>query len=160
MARPEVEVIETDFDVNVEYQYLCKSALKSGAVVMFVGLVRDFYSDQIDKEPNDDSIYYLELQHYAGMTESMCQQIVDNARKKFSIDAIRLIHRVGKLTANEQIVFVGVASCNRDKAYQASQYIMDYLKIEAPIWKKEVGSRGAKWVGMKQADKRASERWS
>ena len=160
LKNNEIEVTNADFDVSVEYKCLCKRAHKAGAVVMFVGLVRDFYAEQSNIESDIDSIEYLELQHYAGMTETMCQQIVDNAREKFSIDALRLVHRVGKLTANEQIVFVGVASRHRDSAYRASQYIMDYLKTNAPIWKKEVGCRGAQWVGMKQVDKIAVERWN
>lgn len=151
----EVEIVEADFDVSNEYQLLCQAAPKSGAVVFFVGLVRDLYEDEDDS----DSIEYLELSHYAGMTENLCQKIVDEARVKFPFDAVRLIHRVGKIYANEQIVMVAVASRHRDNAFQASRYIMDYLKTKATLWKKEVGTRGQQWVGTKQKDYDAEQRW-
>lgn len=155
LSLKEVEVINTDFDVAIEYQALCESAPKSGAVVFFVGLVRDLYED----DSESDTIDYLELSHYAGMTEMQCQKIIDEAREKFPFDAVRLIHRVGKIYANEQIVLVAVASRHRGNAFDASRFIMDYLKTQATLWKKEVGSRGEQWIGMKQKDREAEKKW-
>ena len=155
MSLKEVVVIDVDFDVAAEYQALCEKAPKSGAIVFFVGLVRDLYDD----ENGSDTIDYLELSHYAGMTETLCQQIIDKARQEFPFDAVRLIHRVGKLYANEQIVMVAVASRHRDNAFNASRYIMDYLKTQATLWKKEVGSRGEQWIGLKQKDIDAERLW-
>ena len=154
-SNPEVTVVEADFDVALEYQSLCQNAPRSGAVVFFVGLVRDLYED----ESKSDKIEYLELSHYAGMTERLCQDIIDEARKKFPFDAVRLIHRVGKIYANEQIVMVAVASRHRDNAFNASRYIMDYLKTQATLWKKEVGSRGSEWISLKQKDRDAVQLW-
>jgi len=151
-----VDIVVTydDFDVGVEYARLCADSPKSGAVVFFVGLVRDFYSE------SEGSIEYLELEHYPGMTESLCQEIIEEARSRFQIDATRVIHRVGKIAANEQIVMVAVASRHRDDAFQAAQFIMDFLKTRATFWKKEVGSQGEQWLGLKDQDREASKRWS
>ncbi|MBX2848583.1 MAG: molybdenum cofactor biosynthesis protein MoaE [Acidiferrobacterales bacterium] len=151
----EVDIVDSDFDVAAEYAALCHVAPKAGAVVFFVGLVRDLYEDQLES----DSIEYLELSHYPGMTESQCLKIIDQAREKYPFDAVRLIHRVGKIPANDQIVMVAVASRHRDNAFQAARYIMDYLKTQATLWKKEVGSRGEQWLGIKQKDRDAEKRW-
>jgi len=149
----EVVITQADFDVAQEYRLLCESASHAGAVVFFVGLVRDIYGDPQEK------IDYLELEHYPGMTERLCQEIIDDARTRYSFDSVKLIHRVGRVMANEQIVFVAVASRHRDSAFSATQYIMDYLKTRATFWKKEVGSRGEHWLGIKDKDRKAAERW-
>lgn len=165
----EVLITEDDFDVAQEYKKLCASAPKSGAVVFFVGLVRDLYGEDVsgndtkqasDDQMSEESIDYLELQHYPGMTESLCQQIIDEARERFPFDAIRVVHRVGKIYAAEQIVLVAVASRHRDNAFQAAQYIMDYLKTRATLWKKEVGTRGESWLGVKDKDAVAAKSWA
>ena len=157
----EVLITEDDFDVAVEYKKLCDSAPKAGAVVFFVGLVRDLYGDQAasTNQGSSQSIDYLELQHYPDMTESLCQQIIDEGRERFPFDAVRVIHRVGKIHATEQIVMVAVASRHRDNAFQAAQYIMDYLKTRATLWKKEVGTRGEHWLGVKDKDLVAAQQW-
>jgi len=124
-------------------------------VVFFVGLVRDLYEDEQDA----GKIEYLELQHYQGMTEALCQEIVDEARKRYPFDTVRVIHRVGKIYASEQIVMVAVASQHRDNAFQAAQFIMDYLKTRATLWKKEVGARGAQWLGVKDKDHKSVLKW-
>jgi molybdopterin synthase catalytic subunit len=152
----EVVIQYTDFDVAAEYAGLRKVAPKSGAVVFFVGLVRDLYQADTQSERID----YIELQHYAGMSESQCQAVIDEARERYAFDAVRLIHRVGKLYAKEQIVFVAVAGEHREKAFAAVQFIMDYLKTRATLWKKEVGSRGEHWLGLKQSDASAEKKWS
>ncbi len=150
-----VVIQEKDFDVGTEYAQACSEAPRAGAVVFFVGLVRDLY----DLDSNDDAIDYLELEHYPGMTERLCDEIIEQADQRFGFDYARVIHRVGKIYASEQIVMVAVASRHRDNAFQASQFIMDYLKTRATFWKKEVGARGENWLGRKNKDLNASKRW-
>ena len=151
-----VLITNNDFDVADEYNALCKSAPKSGAVVFFVGLVRDLY----DELNEDEKIDYLELEHYPGMTENLCEDIIDKANQRYPFDSVRLVHRVGRLRASDQIVMVSVASRHRENAFQAAQYIMDYLKTRATFWKKEVGQRGEHWLGLKEKDKQAASRWN
>lgn len=151
----EIVVTHDNFDVGTEYQLLCDAAPRSGAVVLFVGLVRDLYEEASE----DQTIEYLELEHYPGMTEKLCQDIVDEARLRYPFDKAKVIHRVGKIYAAEQIVMVAVASRHRDNAFQAAQFIMDYLKTRATLWKKEVGAKGQQWLGVKDKDVAAAERW-
>lgn len=161
--HPEVRVTHTEFDVAAEYNALCDACPRSGAVVFFVGLVRDLYGDCSNLNGSgstDDKIEYIELQHYAGMTESLCQEIINQARERYPFDGVRLVHRVGKIYAQEQIVMVAVASRHRDNAFQAAQFIMDYLKTRATFWKKEVGARGHQWISLKESDQAMSKRWS
>jgi molybdopterin synthase catalytic subunit len=151
----DVVICEHDFNVGDEYAKVCAAAPKSGAVVFFVGLVRDLY----DPQNSSETIDFLELEHYPGMTESLCQEIIDQARQRFPFDFARVIHRVGRIHASEQIVMVAVASRHRDNAFQASQFIMDYLKTRATFWKKEVGVKGQQWLGQKDKDLSATLRW-
>lgn len=155
----DVIVCHEDFDVGLEYSRLCAASPHSGAVVFFVGLVRDLYNVN-DPKTTENAIEYLELEHYPGMTESLCQEIIDEAASRYPFDKARVIHRVGKLYANQQIVMVAVASRHRENAFQAAQFIMDYLKTRATFWKKEVGARGENWLGLKDKDIDATERWS
>ena len=165
-VKHKIKICEADFDVATEYEAIRKYAPKAGAVVFFVGLVRDLYGDQekVGISTNDSEqarrIDYIELTHYAGMTESLCQKIIDEANELFSLDAIRVVHRVGKLYAGEQIVMVAVASSHREQAFKACQFVMDYLKTRATLWKKEVGERGESWVGLKEKDQAAANRWA
>ncbi len=151
----EVVVCKQDFDVGEEYAKVCALAPKAGAVVFFVGLVRDLY----DPENPSETIDFLELEHYPGMTESLCYDIIEQAESRFPFDVARVIHRVGKIHASEQIVMVAVASRHRDNAFQAAQFIMDYLKTRATFWKKEVGTKGEQWLGRKDRDVDATSRW-
>ncbi len=146
---------EADFDVAHEYRKACDVSPHAGAVVFFVGLVRDLYSEQLKGE----SVDYIELQHYPQMTESLCANIIQQAFERHPFDSARVLHRVGKIHSGEQIVMVVVASQHRENAFQASQFIMDYLKTRATFWKREVGSRGSNWLGVKDKDKVAAERW-
>jgi len=155
VSKYKVIIRESDFDVGAEYALACNEAPRAGAVVFFVGLVRDLY----EPDSSDDSIDYLELEHYPGMTESLCQEIIEQADQRFPFDYARVVHRVGKIYASEQIVMIAVASRHRDNAFQASQFIMDYLKTRATFWKKEVGARGENWLGRKDKDLSASKRW-
>ena len=154
-AKYEIEICERNFDVGSEYANVCAKATQAGAVVFFVGLVRDLY----DASLTDEAIDHLELEHYPGMTEALCEDIVQQADQRFPFDYAKVVHRVGKIYSSEQIVFVAVASRHRDNAFQASQFIMDYLKTRATFWKKEVGTRGERWLGRKDKDVSASQRW-
>ena len=149
-----VRITQESFDVGEEYKALCDSVSKSGAVVFFVGLVRDFYDD-VDGE----QITHLELHHYQGMTERLCDDIIEQAQEHYPFEEARVIHRVGKIEASEQIVMVAVASQHRENAFKAAQFIMDYLKTKATFWKKEVGGRGEQWVGQRDKDLTALNRW-
>lgn len=151
----DVQIQRGDFDVAVEYQRLCDAADSSGAVVFFVGLVRELYENL-----NEDRVDYLELEHYPGMTELSIQAIVDEAREQFPFEAVKVIHRVGRIYANQQIVLVAISSRHRDNAFKAAQFIMDFLKTRAPLWKKEVGSKGGQWLGTKQGDRNAAQLWT
>ena len=152
----EVLVTESDFDIAEQYQKLCSGQSKIGAVVTFVGLVRDL---------NDgDEVTSLELQHYSGMTESLIQDILSEAQQRWQIERAQVIHRVGPLKPSDQIVYIGVASAHRKDAFAAAEFIMDYLKTKATFWKKESGKDQSgqdksQWLSMKDSDKTASNKW-
>lgn len=155
----DVIIATEDFSAQEYYESLRQAAPQAGAIVMFVGLVRDFVGESASESKTAPSVDYLELEHYPGMTEALCQEIIDQARERFALDAVRVVHRVGKVTASEQIVLVAVASTHRVRAFEGAEFIMDYLKTRATFWKKEVGADGANWLGMKQADHDAALRW-
>lgn len=158
----DIVITEDDFDVTQEYAALRDAAPHAGAIVFFVGLVRDFYHSadlNQDEKALEQTIDHIELQHYAGMTEEVCQQVVDEAHARWCLDGVRVVHRIGKIYASEQIVMVAAASTHRANAFDAVQYIMDYLKTRATLWKKEVGTQGQNWVGQKQTDIAALDRW-
>ena len=154
----DVIICNENFDVGLEYSRLCEATPQSGAVVFFVGLVRDLY-DATSLSNSDNNIQYLELEHYPGMTESLCKEIISEASERYSFDKAKVIHRVGKIYASEQIVMVAVASRHRDNAFKAAEFIMDYLKTRATFWKKEVGDQGEHWLGLKDNDIAATKRW-
>jgi molybdopterin synthase catalytic subunit len=141
-----------DFDLATEYQSLRQLSSEVGAVVTFTGLVRDF--------EGQGSIDSLSLQHYPGMTEKRLQQIVDQANSRWQLLGTTVVHRVGKLLPSEQIVFVGVASQHRAAAFEAAQFIMDYLKTKATFWKKVDQNGQQQWVESKASDQAASQRWA
>lgn len=151
-----ISVQTEDFDFPLEYQQLRERSLQSGAIVMFVGLVRDF--------SENTQVSSMTLEHYPGMTENVLNNIAEQARQRWPLDGIRIIHRVGELHATDQIVLVGVSSAHRIAAYEASQFIMDILKTEAPFWKKEStktqqGKAGERWVDAKVSDSKQAEDW-
>ncbi len=151
-----ISVQTEDFDFPLEYQQLRERSLQSGAIVMFVGLVRDF--------SENTQVSSMTLEHYPGMTENVLNNIAEQARQRWPLDGIRIIHRVGELHATDQIVLVGVSSAHRIAAYEASQFIMDILKTEAPFWKKEStktqqGEAGERWVDAKVSDSKQAEDW-
>jgi molybdopterin synthase catalytic subunit len=140
-----------DFDLTQEYQKLRELSSTVGAVVTFTGLVRDFEVDS--------SIDSLSLQHYPGMTETLLQEIVDQADKRWDLIGISIIHRVGELLPRDQIVFVGVASQHRADAFAAAQFLMDYLKTKATFWKQVSQDGRQYWVESKDSDADAAIRW-
>lgn len=144
-------VQEADFDIGMHYRKLVQiNPSNTGAAVLFVGLVRDL---------DDAKVEAMQLEHYPGMTEVCLQQIVDKARQRWAIEAVHLVHRVGKLLAHEQIVLVGVAARHRSDAFCACEFIMDYLKQDAPFWKAEITQDGKHWVKAKASDQQADQRW-
>jgi len=139
-----IKVQERDFDVSKEYKSLVLAEL-TGAVVVFVGRVRDFAS-------NDKTFL---LQHYPGMTEKVLLNIVKDAQRRWPLLATRIIHRVGALSIDDQIVFVGVSAAHRKDAFNACEFIIDILKTEAPFWKKE----GTQWVAADNNDQVVADTW-
>lgn len=146
-----ISVQREDFDVQQLYQQLTKDS-KTGAVAMFVGLVREF----ADKAPEECS---FELEHYPGMTEHNLQAIVNEAKTRWDLQQVVVVHRVGRLNINDQIVFVGVSSVHRAEAFQACDFIMDYLKSRAAFWKKETQGQESHWVEANERDHKSLERW-
>ena len=149
--QPEVEIREADFDVAEEYARLRGVPGVAGACVLFTGLVRDVL--------DATGLEALELEHYPGMTEDSIGLIVEEARARWALGAVRVIHRVGRLEPGAQIVLVGVSSTHRGDAFAACAFIMDYLKTRAPIWKKEIGAGASRWVESRDSDAQAAARW-
>lgn len=147
-----ISVQTQDFDFAYEYKKLRDSNNSDGALVTFVGLVRDINLQQ--------SVSGLFLEHYPAMTEKVLNNIVENARAKWNLGSVSIIHRIGQLNVSEQIVFVGVTSQHRQSAYQANEFIMDYLKTKAPFWKKETTANGNNWIEAKASDMEKSHDWS
>ena len=156
-----IKVQQEDFDVQALYQsLLVKNA--TGAVTMFVGLVRQFADGNVmDDNVTDDNVAdcTFELEHYPGMTEHNLQQIVEEANARWPLLDVVVVHRVGKLNLNDQIVFVGVSASHRAEAFTACDYIMDYLKSRAAFWKKESTGKHSQWVSAKETDELSLARW-
>jgi|TARA_B110000914_G_C15324226_1_gene381680 molybdopterin synthase catalytic subunit len=152
MKTNDLIVVQTaDFDISQHYQTLLQiNPASTGAAVLFIGLVRDL---------DDAKVEAMELEHYPGMTEACLQQIVDKAHQRWALEGIHLVHRVGKLLRHEQIVLVGVVSRHRSDAFDACEFVMDYLKQDAPFWKAEVTQQGKRWVDVKASDQQADKRW-
>ena len=146
-----IRVQEAPFDAGTEQQALLAGRTDIGAVVSFTGLVRDF-----NERPE---VTALTLEHYPGMTESALEAIVEEAQGRWPLDAVRVIHRVGRLTPGDPIVLVVVASAHRRAAFEACDFIMDYLKTRAPFWKKEHASDGDYWVSERHSDHADAHRW-
>jgi molybdopterin synthase catalytic subunit len=146
-----VSIQTQDFDVSQELAALRTDDARVGAVCSFLGTVR---------ERNDgSSVASMELEHYPGMTEKSISAMMDEAKKRFDIFAVRVIHRVGLLHPEDQIVFVAVTSAHRGESFKACEFLMDYLKTQAPFWKKEVTPEGARWVDARVSDDQALARW-
>lgn len=151
MGEVRIRVSEADFDPGREIATLHAGQPRVGAVASFVGLVRDL---------NDgDAIHTLTLEHYPAMTNKSLREIAETAQHRWDLLDITIIHRVGKLLPMDRIVFVGVASMHRGDAFAACEFIMDYLKTQAPFWKKEGTPDGERWVEARQSDTDAANRW-
>src|SRR3990172_4481486 len=146
-----VRVQTEDFDAGAEIARLRQGNAKVGAVAAFIGVARDV---------NDgESVAALTLEHYPGMTERALEGIVAEARARWRLIDVLVIHRVGELKTTDQIVLVAVTSANRGEAFAACEFIMDYLKTRAPFWKKERTPEGAHWVEARVTDDDAAARW-
>lgn len=147
-----VRVQTADFDLSQEVRVLRAGRPEVGAVVTFVGTVRDMNEGA--------SIAELELEHYPGMTEKALEDIVARASARFRLADALVVHRVGPMRPLEQIVLVVTLSAHRGEAFAACEFIMDYLKSEAPFWKKEQTPKGARWVDARSSDDAALKRWA
>lgn len=151
-TAPRVVIQTQDFDLGAEVAALRAGDAGVGAVCSFVGTVRD--------RNEGDTVSAMELEHYPGMTEKSIDAIIDRAVVRFGIHAAKVIHRVGPLAPMDQIVLVAVTSAHRGSSFQACEFIMDYLKSEAPFWKKEQTADGARWVDARVSDEQALARWA
>jgi molybdopterin synthase catalytic subunit len=151
MAASRVSIQTEDFNLATEVAALRAMDKRVGAVCSFIGTVRDMNDGQ--------SVSTMELEHYPGMTESSIEAMIDAAHKRFDIYAARVIHRVGLLQPLDQIVLVAVTSAHRGESFKACEFLMDYLKTQAPFWKKEVTPQGARWVDARVSDDAALAKW-
>ncbi len=151
MSQPRVSIQPQDFDLSAEVAALRAGDARVGAVCAFIGTVRDRNDGQ--------SIRTMELEHYPGMTEKAIEAMIGEAERRFDIFGVRVIHRVGLLQPEDQVVLVAVSSAHRGEAFQACEFLMDYLKTQAPFWKKEQTPDGARWVDARVSDDAALARW-
>ncbi len=146
-----IRILDTALDpAALTETLLATGARDRGALVTFVGMVRDLI---------DDPVYALELEHYPGMTEKTLGDIVARVRSRWPLGDVLIAHRVGRLQPGDPIVFLGVTASHRIEAFNACQALMDYLKTEAPLWKKEVTPHGERWVEARDRDRVAAARW-
>ena len=146
-----VSIQTEDFDFSAEIAALRRADARVGAVCSFIGTVRD--------RNDGDAVSTMEVEHYPGMTEKSIEAMIEEAFKRFDIFAARVIHRVGLLQPLDQIVFVAVTSAHRGESFQACEFLMDYLKTQAPFWKKEETPQGARWVDARVSDDAALAKW-
>jgi molybdopterin synthase catalytic subunit len=151
MDKSRVSIQTADFDLAREIASLRAGDARVGAVCSFVGTVRD--------RSEGVSVSTMELEHYPGMTEKAIEAMIDEAQRRFDIYGARVIHRVGLLQPCDQIVMVAVTSAHRGESFQACEFLMDYLKTQAPFWKKEETPQGAQWVDARVGDDAALARW-
>lgn len=147
-----ISVQSSPFDPAAEEHAIRSGSPQTGAVVTFLGLMRDINEG--------DAVSGMTLEHYPGMTEKALTAIVDEAAGRWQLDAVRLVHRVGNLLPEDPIVLVSVASRHRGEAFRACEFIIDYLKTRAPFWKKEQTSDGERWVEARHSDDQAESKWS
>ncbi len=146
-----ISVQVEDFDVKDIISRLCDERRDIGAIVTFSGLVRD--------QSVDHNLLALELEHYPGMTEKALQSIAEQAMQRWDIDDLAILHRVGRLEPSDNIVLAVVISAHRKQAFEACEFLMDYLKTRAPFWKKEITKQGETWVEARQSDTDAASGW-
>ncbi len=151
MLQPTIRVQSADFDLTHEHAAMRARHRHVGAIASFVGVVRDV---------NDGSgVSTMTLEHYPGMTEKALAKIIDDAASRWQVIDATVIHRIGTLLPTDQIVLVMVASAHRRDAFEACAFIMDYLKTDAPFWKKETTAAGTRWVDARVADNDAKNKW-
>ena len=146
-----VAIQQQDFDAGTEIAALRAGDGGVGAVCVFIGTVRD--------RSDSGAVRSMELEHYPGMTENAIEAMIDEAQRRFDIRGARVVHRIGQLQPLDQIVLVAVTSAHRGTSFQACEFLMDYLKTQAPFWKKEATPEGDKWVDARVADDAALQRW-
>ncbi|QGU33627.1 molybdopterin synthase catalytic subunit MoaE [Thermochromatium tepidum] len=146
-----VRVQTEPFDIHAEQEALCRDNPRVGALVTFVGLMRDLNAGM--------GVVRMTLEHYPGMTEKALGALVAEASERWTLEGVRLVHRVGTLEPLDPIVFVGVASRHRGEAFRACEFLIDSLKTRAPFWKKEVTEAGERWVEARATDEEAARRW-
>ena len=151
MSFVRVAIQAEDFDLSTEIAALRAGNPAVGAVCSFVGTVRD--------RNDGDAVASMELEHYPGMTEKSIEAMIDEAHQRFDILGARVVHRVGLLQPLDQIMMVAVVSAHRGQSFQACEFLMDYLKTQAPFWKKEQTPDGARWVDARVDDDAALQRW-
>jgi len=147
----EVRVQQEPFDIAAEQEALWRGRPDVGALVTFVGLMRDMNAG--------DRVTRMSLEHYPGMTEKALTAIAEEAARRWDLQGIRIIHRVGDLLPQDPIVLVAVTSSHRGDAFRACELLIDYLKTKAPFWKKEVTESGERWVEARDTDDEAAGRW-
>lgn len=153
-ANLRVRVQQGLFDVAQEVAALQAHDPRIGAICTFLGTVRDR-----NAPGQAGSVQTLELEHYPGMTEKAIEAMVDEAHRRFDILGVRVVHRIGLMHPTEPVVLVAVASAHRSESFQACEFVMDYLKTQAPFWKKEQTAQGSQWVDARVADDAALARW-
>lgn len=147
----EISIQTSDFSLADEVALLEQDNVIDGAVVTFTGRVRN--------HNNGMDVSGLTLEHYPGMTEKSLAKIIDTAKTRWNIGQVKVIHRIGELNIGEQIVFVGVTSKHRHDAFAANEFIMDFLKVKAPFWKKERTEQGEAWLDAKTTDDAKAQKW-
>ncbi len=145
-----IQVQQDPFDQNAIYKWLSEQH-SVGATTIFVGKVREMNLG--------DSVSGLYLEHYPAMTEKALREIVDEARSRWELQRVAVIHRIGQLYTGDEIVLVGVSSAHRGNAYHANEFIMDYLKTKAPFWKRETTDHGDRWIEGRESDQEAADKW-
>lgn len=146
-----IRVQTEDFDLNAELSSLRQGHPQAGALVSFVGLVRDLQTETLE---------HMTLEHYPGMTEKALLEIEQQANQRWDLLNTLIVHRVGTLNVSEQIVLVAALSPHRQDAFEACAFMMDFLKTDAPFWKKEKSDLGEQWVDARESDQTAKQQWS
>jgi molybdopterin synthase catalytic subunit len=151
-----IAVQTVDIDISAEYAALRRVGAQVGGIATFLGVMRDIN----DVGGDTAQVNTLTLEHYPTMTENSLRDIAARATKRFDLQAVRVVHRVGTFAPTDAIVWVGVAASHRHAAFDGCAYVMDYLKTQAPFWKKETTPQGARWVDARDSDLAAQQRWA